>query len=251
MVTLAKAGEGWLLKTSGDTEITARAVIIAGGAGSFGPQKPPLDNLGEFEGTSVFYAVTSRERFRGKRVVIAGGGDSAVDWALSLSEIAEQVYLVHRRDKFRAAPASIGRLHALSATGRIQLVVPAQLSALEGENGQLTAVFISDLQGRDQMLKADMLLPLFGLASTLGPIADWHLTLDRHQIVVDPLTAATNEPGIYAVGDMATYPNKLKLILTGFAETAQAAHAIYKYLNPGKDLHFEYSTTSGVPGRAS
>lgn len=247
---LARTAEGWTLTTSLGTTVAARAIIIAGGSGSFGPQKPPLEGLAAFENISVFYAVKSREQFRDKRVVIAGGGDSAVDWALSLSEIAAKVSLVHRRDKFRAAPASIGRLHALQATGRIDLVVPYQLSALEGDDGQLSAVFVSDMQGKDRMIEADFLLPLFGLASTLGPIADWQLTLDRHHIAIDPATAATNIEGIYAIGDMATYPHKIKLILTGFAEAAQAAHAIYKYLNPGRDLHFEYSTTSGVPGLA-
>lgn len=250
VLTLSRTGDGWDVTTSAGSQIRARAIIIAGGVGAFGPQKPPLEGLADFEGVSVFYSVTDRERFRDKRVVIAGGGDSAVDWALSLAEIAKTVSVVHRRDKFRAAPASIGRLHAQEATGRIELVVPYQLAALEGTAGQLSAVGVTDMNGQDRRIEADILLPLFGLASTLGPIAEWGLGLERNHITIDPATGATNVVGIYAVGDIATYPHKLKLILTGFAETAQAAHAIYKYLNPDRDLHFEYSTTSGVPGLA-
>ncbi len=250
VITLNQTEGGWLVKTSMQTVIKARAIIIAGGAGAFGPQKPPLERLADFEGRSVFYAVKDREFFRDKRVVIAGGGDSAVDWALSLSDIAKNVSLVHRRDKFRAAPASIGRLHALEAAGRLELVVPYQLANLEGAAGQLTAVGVQDMSGRERWIEADILLPLFGLASTLGPIAEWGLGLERNHISINPATGATNVEGIYAIGDIATYPHKLKLILTGFAEAAQAAHAIYKYLNPDRDLHFEYSTTSGVPGLA-
>jgi thioredoxin reductase (NADPH) len=249
VMSVSKEGDIWTVTTSKGTLIKSRAIIIAGGAGSFGPQKPPLEGLEDFEGTSVFYSVKSREQFRDKAIVIAGGGDSAVDWALSLSEIAKKVSLVHRRDKFRAAPATIGRLHALDAAGRLDLIVPYQLSALEGQDGELSAVIVSDMNGKDRVIEADILLPFFGLASTLGPIADWGLTLERNHIAIDPATGATGVEGIYAVGDMATYPNKIKLILTGFAEAAQAAHAIYRYINPGRDLHFEYSTTSGVPGR--
>ena len=250
VIALNQAEGGWLVKTSLETEIKARAIIIAGGAGAFGPQKPPLEGLADFENRSIFYAVKDREFFRYKRVVIAGGGDSAVDWALSLSDIAKNVSLVHRRDKFRAAPASIGRLHALEAAGRLELVVPYQLANLEGSDGRLTAVGLKDMSGRERKIEADILLPLFGLASTLGPIAEWGLALERSHISINPATGATNVEGIYAIGDIATYPHKLKLILTGFAEAAQAAHAIYKYLNPDRDLHFEYSTTSGVPGLA-
>jgi thioredoxin reductase (NADPH) len=250
VMSVSKENGIWTVTTSTGTCIQSRAIIIAGGAGSFGPQKPPLEGLEDFEGTSVFYSVKAREQFRDKTIVIAGGGDSAVDWALSLSEIAKKVSVVHRRDKFRAAPASIGRLHALDAAGRLDLVVPYQLSALEGEDGKLSAVIVSDMSGKDRVIEADILLPFFGLASTLGPIADWGLTLERNQIVIDPTTGATGVDGIYAIGDMAAYPNKIKLILTGFAEAAQAAHAIYRYINPGRDLHFEYSTTSGVLGLA-
>ncbi len=245
---VAEQDAGWLVTTSKGEKLACKAILIAGGAGSFGPQRPPLEGIEEFEGKSIFYSIRSREALRGKRVVIAGGGDSAVDWALSLVEIAERVSLVHRRDKFRAAPASIGQLHGLAAAGRLDLVVPYQLKSIAGENGQLEAIMVNDLDGNDRVLKADILLPFFGLSTSLGPLADWGLTLDRTHISVDQATAATNIPGIYAIGDIATYRHKIKLILTGFGEAAQAAHAIYRQINPDKEFHFEYSTTSGVPG---
>ncbi len=245
---VAQQGAGWLVTTSKGEKLDCKAILIAGGAGSFGPQRPPLEGIEEFEGKSIFYSIRSREALRGKRIVIAGGGDSAVDWALSLVEIAERVSLVHRRDKFRAAPASIGQLHGLAAAGRLDLVVPFQLKSIAGENGQLEAIMVNDLDGNDRVLKADILLPFFGLSTSLGPLADWGLTLDHTHISVDQATAATNIPGIYAIGDIATYRHKIKLILTGFGEAAQAAHAIYRQINPDKEFHFEYSTTSGVPG---
>ncbi len=229
--------------------VESRAVIIAAGVGAFGPNRPPLENIEEFEGTSVFYLVTRREELRGKRVVIAGGGDSAVDWALALAGVAAQVMVVHRRAKFRAAPESARRLEALASEGRIELVIPFQLHAIEGARGQLSAVVAADLDGTTRRLEADVLLPFFGLSQNLGPIAEWGLALDRHHIAVEPATSMTSARGIFAVGDIATYPGKLKLILSGFAEAALAAHAIHPLLHPGEALHFEYSTTKGVPGR--
>jgi len=157
--------------------------------------------------------------------------------------------VVHRRGKFRAAPDSAVRLERLAREGRIELVVPYQLHALEGESGRLSAVIVADMDGRTKRLAADALLPFFGLSQDLGPIARWGLALDRERIPVDPATAKTAVRGIFAIGDIATYPGKLKLILTGFAEAAQAAHAIHPLLHPGEALHFEYSTTKGVPGR--
>jgi len=245
--SLARDGDGWTLETSKGTRIGARAVIVAAGTGSFGPNRPPLAGIERFEGRSVFYLVTRREEFRGKRVVIAGGGDSAVDWALSLSEVADKVMLVHRRPKFRAAPESEARLKALADAGRIELVVPYQLQALEGSEGRLSAVVVATLDGAQRRLEADVLLPFFGLAMELGPIASWGLDLDRNQLRIDPATCRTNVEGIYAVGDIVTYPGKLKLILTGFAEAAIAARSAYDRIHPDKPLHFEYSTTSGIP----
>ena len=194
--------------------------------------------------------VRKRADFTGKNVVIAGGGDSAVDWALSLAEVAGRVMVVHRRAKFRAAPESAARLDALAKEGRIDLVAPYQLSGLAGAGGRLSGVRVADLDGAEKLLPADALLAFFGLSTSLGPIADWGLELEKSFVRVDPATCATNRPGLYAVGDIATYPGKLKLILTGFAEAAHAAHAIRSYLHPGEVMHFEHSTTKGVPGHA-
>jgi thioredoxin reductase (NADPH) len=240
---------GFRLDTTRGTAIEERAVVIAAGVGAFGPNRPPLSGIEGFEGRSVFYLVQRREDFRGKRVVIAGGGDSAVDWALSLADVEARVMLVHRRAKFRAAPESAARLERLAAAGRIELVIPYQLHGLEGAEGQIEAVIVADLDGKTRRLAADILLPFFGLSMSLGPIAEWGLALDHHHIRVDPATGGTSVPGIFAIGDIATYPGKLKLILSGFAEAAMAAHAIHPLVHPGEALHFEYSTTKGVPGR--
>jgi thioredoxin reductase (NADPH) len=249
-VTGLAAGEcGFILETAAGRRIAARAVIIAAGAGAFGPNRPPLAGIEAFEGRSVFYMVRRREEFRGRRVVIAGGGDSAVDWALSLAGIAERVLVVHRRPRFRAAPQSAARLMRLAEEGRIDLVIPYQLHALDGDGGQLSAVIVADLAGNTRRLDADILLPFFGLATDLGPLAGWGLDIEQHHVRVDPASCATSRPGIFAIGDIATYPGKLKLILSGFAEAALAAHAIHPLVHPGRALHFEYSTTKGVPGR--
>ncbi len=240
---------GFALHTADGASVAARAVIVAAGAGAFGPNRPPLAGIERYEGKSVFYLVSRRESFRGKRVVIAGGGDSAVDWALSLAEIAAKVMVVHRRAKFRAAPESVARLEALAKNGAIELVTPCQLRALDGADGQLRAVIVADLDGRTRTLPADVLLPFFGLATDLGPIAQWGLALERHHLTVEPSTCATSQPGIFAVGDVAHYAGKLKLILSGFAEAALAARAIFPLVHPGEALHFEYSTMTGVPAR--
>jgi thioredoxin reductase (NADPH) len=239
---------GFRIATSGGLTIEARAVIIAAGVGAFGPNRPPLERLDEFEGTSVFYLVKRREDFRGRRVVIAGGGDSAVDWAISLAEVAAKVMVVHRRPKFRAAPESAAKLQRLAEAGRVDLVIPYQLHALDGGAGRLDAVIVADLDGGTKRLEADVLLPFFGLAMNLGPVAQWGLNLERNHIAVAPATSESSTPGIFAVGDIATYPGKLKLILSGFSEAAMAAHAIHPLVHPGEALHFEYSTTKGVPG---
>jgi thioredoxin reductase (NADPH) len=247
---LARRGDGhFVLTMATGTQLAAKAVLIAAGCGAFGPNRPPLARLTEFESRGVFYLVRRRDDFRGKRVVIAGGGDSAVDWALSLAEVAKAVIVVHRRPKFRAAPESERQLHELAKAGRIELVVPYQLEALEGEQGQLAAVIVKSLDGAMRRLEADVLLPFYGLAMTLGPIAEWGLNLDRNLITIDPATCLTSAPGIFAIGDIVTYPGKLKLILTGFSEAAMAAHAIYPLVYPDRALHFEYSTTKGLPQR--
>ena len=245
---LTRIGEDWRVATNQGTVVEARAVIIAAGCGAFGPNRPPLDGLAHYEGTSVFYLVKRREDFRGKHVVIAGGGDSALDWTLNLADIAERISVVHRRPKFRGAPESVARMEALAKEGRIDLVVPYQLHGLVGSGGKLEAVEVATLDGNVKRLEADILLPFFGLAMDLGPIAQWGLNLERNHIAVDPKSCATSAPGIFAIGDIAHYPGKLKLILCGFSEAAMAAHAIYPLVHPGEALHFEYSTTKGVPG---
>jgi thioredoxin reductase (NADPH) len=247
--SLERLPDGGFRLATARVTIEAGAVIIAAGVGAFGPNRPPLAGIEAFEGTSIFYLVSRRESFREKRIVIAGGGDAAVDWALSLAEVAERVMVVHRRAKFRAAPDSAAKLQRLAAEGRIDLVIPYQLHGLEGDGARLSAVIVADLEGRTRRLEADVLLPFFGLSQNLGPIADWGLALEHHQLAVDPATSMTSERGIFAIGDIAAYPGKLKLILSGFAEAALAAHAIHPLLRPGEALHFEYSTTKGVPGR--
>jgi thioredoxin reductase (NADPH) len=245
--TLKKLSTGhWQLTTSNGTSITCKAVIIAAGCGAFGPNRPPLEGLESYEGKSVFYMVGSREAFRDKKIAIAGGGDSAVDWAISLSEIAQKIYFIHRRPKFRAAPESVSKLEALAKAGKVEMVVPYQLDSLEGENGLLTQVVVSTLEGEKRALDADVLLPFFGLSMELGPIANWGLNLDMNHIAVDAATLGTSETGIFGIGDIATYKGKLKLILCGFSEAAMACHAAYKIVNPDQELHFEYSTSKGV-----
>jgi thioredoxin reductase (NADPH) len=246
-VALKALSDGrWLVETDRGTRLACKGVMIAAGAGAFGPNKPPLPGLADYEGSSIFYMVRRREDFRGKRVVIAGGGDSAVDWANSLSDVADKVMLVHRRDKFRAAPESVARLRSLTASGGVELVTPYQLAGLEGEGGVLTGVLVEDLDGGVRTLPADVLLPFFGLSMNLGPIATWGAALAKGHLAVDPATLATSLPGIHAIGDIAVYPGKLKLILCGFSEAAMAAHALYARVYPDQALHFEYSTTKGA-----
>ncbi|BDG75318.1 NAD(P)/FAD-dependent oxidoreductase [Roseomonas fluvialis] len=245
---LAREGDAILLGTSAGDTIRCKAVIIAAGAGAFGPNRPPLDGLPGYEASgAVRYLVARREEFRGKRVVIAGGGDSAVDWALSLKDIAAKVTVVHRRPKFRAAPETAAQLDAAAARGEVELAIPYQLHGLKGDGGTLETVTLATLKGEERDIPADHLLAFFGLSMELGPIADWGLGLDRHHIAVAPATCATNIDGVFAIGDIATYPGKLKLILQGFSEAAMAAHAIHPRVFPGEALHFEYSTTKGVP----
>jgi thioredoxin reductase (NADPH) len=246
---LARGADGWLeLETAKGTKIRAKAVILAAGVGAFGPNKPPLARIDDFENKGVHYFVSRREDFRGKRVAIAGGGDSALDWTLSLADVAARVMVIHRRDKFRGAPDTVAKVMDLAGQGKIDLVTPYQLEGLEGEPGALKHVVLKDLDGNIRKLEADALLAFFGLAMNLGPIAGWGVALHKGNIAVEAATLATSVPGIFAIGDIADYPGKLKLILQGFAEAAMAAHAAHKLVHPGEVLHFEYSTTKGVPG---
>jgi thioredoxin reductase (NADPH) len=247
-VTGLAGGPGaFVLTTDQGDAVRSKAVLIAAGAGAFGPNRPPLEGLAQYEASgAIQYYVRRRDDLRGKRVVIAGGGDSAVDWALALRDIA-RVAVVHRRPKFRAAPETAAQLDAAARNGEIEMVIPYQLHALQGADGVLSAVEVATLQGETRLLQADVLLPFFGLSMDLGPIAAWGLDREQHHVKVDPATCMTSLPGVFAIGDVATYPGKLKLILQGFSEAAVAAHAIYGVVRPGEALHFEYSTTQGVP----
>ena len=244
-----EGGSGaFMLRTDQGDEVRARAIVLAAGAGAFGPNRPPIEGLGMYEATgAVQYHVRRRDDYAGKRVVIAGGGDSAVDWALSLKDIAAKVYVVHRRPKFRAAPEMAAQLDAAAARGEVEMVIPYQLSGLHGEGGSLQGVAVAHLDGSARVLEADRLLPFFGLSMDLGPIAGWGLDLERQHVQIDPSTCQTSVPGVFAIGDVVTYPGKLKLILQGFSEAAVAAHAIHPIVHPDTALHFEYSTSKGVP----
>lgn len=247
VVQCNKDGADWTLVTNKGTTIHARAIIIAAGCGAFGPNRPPLEGIENYEETSVHYMVARREDFRDKKIVIAGGGDSAVDWAVSLAEVAQKIYVVHRRDKFRAMPETVAKMQALAESGKIEMVIPYQLDGLKGDGKTLSAVTVKSMDGTVRDLDAQHLLAFFGLSMELGPLADWGLNLDTNRITVTQGTYETSAEGVYAIGDIATYPHKLKLILCGFSEAAHAAHAIYHRLFPDVALHFEYSTTKGVP----
>lgn len=238
---------GFELLLSDGMVVRAKSIVVAAGAGAFGPNRPPLEDLELYEGTSVFYSVRSPERFRGKKVVIAGGGDSAADWAVVLADIASSVTVVHRRQTFRAAPATLAALENLSAKGRITIAAPRSLLDIHGQNGHLSNVSVTDGNGVVESLDADALLCFFGLTKDLSAISNWDIDAQRNGIEVAPATMSTKRAGIYAVGDIADYPGKLKLILTGFAEAAIAAHAIRAFLHPADVFHFEYSTARGAP----
>ena len=236
------------LTTDQGSSLHAKAVIIAAGAGAFGPNRPPLDGLGAYEDSgAVQYYVRRKADFQNKRIVIAGGGDSALDWALSLKDAAAKLYLVHRRDRFRGAPESLRQLDEAVAAGQIEKVVPYQLHGLRGADGALSGVDVIDMDGATRTLDADVLLPFFGLATDLGPVARWGMDTQRSTIPVSPSNCETSLAGVFAIGDVATYPGKLKLILQGFSEAAMAAHAIHPIIYPEQALHFEYSTSKGVP----
>ncbi len=247
VIDITPIARDWLVTTSNGTEIQTKGIIIAAGAGAFGPNRPPLEKIEDYEGISVFYSVPEQSKFKNKHIVIAGGGDSAVDWAISLSEIATSVTMVHRRSKFRAAQDSVNKLNALASQNKIKLVTPYQLAALNGSNGQLTSITATDLSGNSQTVQADILLPFFGLQMDLGPIAGWGLSTENKHLKVSPSSMETNLAGIHAIGDIATYPGKLKLILCGFSEAAISAHALRTRIFPDTTFHFEYSTTQGVP----
>lgn len=240
--TLEKSADGWRVVTDTGIAIEGKAVVIAAGGGSFVPKKPPLPGIEAYEGKSVFYAVRKIEEFRGRDVLIAGGGDSALDWLLNLQPVAKSIALLHRRDEFRAAPDSIAKMRALVADGKVKLHI-AQLSALKGDNGNLSAVTVKD-GANEHDIACDRLIPFYGLTMKLGPLATWGINIEKNLIPVSTATFETSTPGIFAIGDINTYPGKLKLILSGFHESALMAHAAYGYVFPGKTPRFQYSTTS-------
>ena len=237
-----KDGSFWLATDIG-TVIEAKVVVIAAGGGSFESKKPPLAGLEDYEGKSVFYLVRRIEDFRGRTIVVAGGGDSALDWTLNLAPVAKSLTLLHRRDQFRAAPDSVAKMKALVAAGKIKFEL-GQLHALEGGGGRLARVVARRDDNSTFAIEADTLLPFFGLTMKLGPVANWGLTLKDGLVAVDTEKFQTSEPGIFAVGDINTYPGKLKLILSGFHEAALMAQAAARIINPDKRIVFQYTTTS-------
>lgn len=232
----------FLLKTDIGTPFLTKAVVIAAGGGSFTPKRPPLEGIEGYEGTSVFYSVRRMEDFRGRDILIVGGGDSALDWTLNLQPVANSLTLLHRRDEFRGAPHSVAKMREMVASAQMQLRI-GQVTALQGEGGQLQGVTIKTKEGEEQ-LKVNTLLPFFGLTMKLGPVADWGLNLEENLIPVDTEKFETNEPGIFAIGDINSYPGKLKLILSGFHEAALMAQAAHHIVYPGKKLLFQYTTSS-------
>ena len=220
-----------------------KVVLIAAGGGSFQPKKPPIAGIDAYENTSVFYAVRKMEQFRGRRVLIVGGGDSALDWALNLQGVAKRVTLMHRRDAFRAAPHSVNAMRELVREKKMDFVL-GQVTGLKGEGGMLSHAIVRGEDGSTFDLACDAMLPFFGLTMKLGPIAQWGLNLHENLIPVDTEKFETNMPGIFAVGDINTYPGKLKLILSGFHEVALAAQRAHRYIYPDKKLTFQYTTSS-------
>jgi thioredoxin reductase (NADPH) len=235
---LEKIATGWRVTTDAGTVIEAKVVVVAAGGGSFIPKKPPLKDIGDYEGRSVFYAVRKMEDFRDKNMVIAGGGDSALDWAINLQPLAKSLTLVHRRDEFRAAPHSVAHMRRLVAAGKMNLVI-GSLTGLKGKDGRLEAAVVSD-----QDVACDTLLAFYGLTMKLGPVANFGIGMKDHLIPVNTENFETNIPGIFAIGDINWYPGKLKLILSGFHEAALMAQKAFRYVHPERKWRFEYTTSS-------
>lgn len=246
--TIEKLEDGnFIVTTNKGTKHAAKAVAIAGGLGTFEPRKPEIDNITDFEEKGVEYFVKSPEQFSNKDIVIAGGGDSALDWSIYLSEVAKSVTLVHRRNEFRGALDSVEKVRKLKNQGKINLITPAEVVALNG-NGKLNSIVIK--KGEEEAtLNTDYFIPLFGLTPKLGPIANWGLEIEKNAIKVNnALDYQTNVDGIYAIGDVNIYPGKLKLILCGFHEATLMCQSVYNRLNPGKRYVLKYTTVSGVDG---
>jgi thioredoxin reductase (NADPH) len=240
--SLERIDDGFRLTTDVGTVLECRVVVIAAGGGSFTPKRPPLPGIEQYEGTSVFYSVRKMENFKDRDVLIVGGGDSALDWTLNLQPVAKSLTLLHRRPEFRAAPASVQKMYDLAEKGEIGFKV-GQVTELHGENGQLRSVTVKGADGTFE-LPTEVMLPFFGLTMKLGPVADWGLNLEENLIPVDTAKFETSEKGIFAIGDINSYPGKLKLILSGFHEAALMAQQAHHYIYPDKKLIFQYTTSS-------
>ncbi len=220
-----------------------KVVAISAGGGSFQPKRPPVPGIEAYEGSSVFYSVRKMEQFRDKELLIVGGGDSALDWTLNLHPIAKRVTLLHRRDDFRAAPHSVEQMRALVASGQVDLRI-GQVTALEGEGGRLAGAVMKGNDNAVSKIACDTMLPFFGLTMKLGPVANWGIALENNLVPVETAAFETSVPGIFAIGDINTYPGKLKLILCGFHEAALMAQKAHRYVYPDKRLVFQYTTSS-------
>jgi thioredoxin reductase (NADPH) len=241
---IEKIGEPlYRVTTSGGSVFEAKIIVIAAGGGSFQPKRPPIAGIEAYEAKSLHYAVRKMEAFRGKKILIAGGGDSALDWTLNLAPIAGKLTLLHRRPDFRAAPDSVNKMKALAEEGKIDFVV-GQTTGLEGEDGALTAVNVKTDKGEAKRIECEAMLPFFGLTMKLGPIADWGIHLDENLIPVEVSAYETSVPGIFAIGDINSYPGKLKLILSGFHEAALMSRKAMSYVFPEKKFVFQYTTSS-------
>ena len=242
--TLEKQADGrFLIRTSQDQQFLSKAIFVAAGVGAFQPRTLNLDGTEAFVDKQIFYRVRNPEQFAGKRMVICGGGDSALDWALHFADQAASVTLIHRRDEFKAAPQSVAKMRALCAAGKMQLII-GQITGLQSSNDKLTEIAVTNIDGEVQSIDLDALLLFYGLSPKLGPIANWGLDIDRKQVTVDTACFQTSTPGVYAVGDINIYPGKKKLILSGFHEAALAAFAAAAYLAPEKQIQLQYTTTS-------
>jgi len=234
------------IATSAGTEIQAKAVVIAGGVGSFQPRRLRVPGAEDYADTTLHYRVKDPSQFAGKRLAILGGGDSALDWVLELAGSAQHITLVHRRDEYRAVPASVDKMRRLVADGSMDVIENAKVSAIDGKDGTISSITVQAKEGEPVELAVDHVLVFFGLAPKLGPIAEWGLDINRKTINVDTEKFETSEPGIYAIGDISFYPGKKKLILCGFHEAALAAFAIKQRIEPGKKVHLQYTTTSPI-----
>ena len=247
--TIEKQADGaFIVTTNKGTKHKAPVVAIAGGLGSFEPRKPQLDNIAFYEDKGVAYIIKDPEVYRDKKVVISGGGDSALDWSIFLSEVASEVTLIHRRNEFRGALDSVDKVQQLKDNGKINIITPAEVTALIGKN-QLEAIEVTKSGEQPVRIETDCFMPLFGLSPKLGPIADWGLEIEKNAIKVNnALDYQTNIPGVFAIGDVNTYPGKLKLILCGFHEATLMCQAAYQIINPGKRYVLKYTTVSGIDG---